>query len=55
MSEGQRGVLGPITSAGSMVIDGRDRLEPSKAIVIECGSDISPDVLECFAQLSPAA
>lgn len=55
VAEGQRGVLGPITTAGSMVIDGRDRFEPSKAIVIECGSDIAPDLLECFAQLSPAA
>jgi|GEM_PF-3133458 len=55
LSEGLRGVLGPIATAGSMVINGRDRFEPNKAIVIQCGSDIAPDLLECFAQLSPDA
>jgi len=39
----------------STVINGRDRVEPQKAIVIQCGSDIAPDLLECFAQRSPAA
>lgn len=62
LGEGQATILGPPTagpggavSAGSMVINGRDRLEPEKAIVIQCGSDIAPDLLECFAQRSPAA
>lgn len=62
IGEGQTAVLGPPTAgpggpvgAGSMLINGRDRLEPSKAIVIQCGSDIVPDLLDCFAQLSPAA
>jgi hypothetical protein len=62
IGQGQATVLGPPTagpggavSARSMVIDGLDREEPNKAIVIECGSDFSPDLLDCFAQLSPAA
>ncbi len=62
LGEGQSTILGPPTagpggpvSAGSMVINGRDRVEPEKAIVIQCGSDVAPDLLECFAQLSPAA
>jgi hypothetical protein len=62
LGEGQSTILGPPTagpggavSAGSMVINGRDRVEPEKAIVIQCGSDIAPDLLECFAQLSPSA
>ncbi|MBS1678415.1 MAG: hypothetical protein JST08_13640 [Actinobacteria bacterium] len=55
LGEGQRGLLGPITTAGSMVINGRDRQEPKKAIVIQCGSDTAPDILDCFAQLSPDA
>lgn len=62
LGEGQATTLGPPTagpggavSAGSMVINGRDRLEPSKAIVIQCGSDQVPDLLDCFAQASPAA
>ncbi|MCW2980524.1 MAG: hypothetical protein JWO14_2251 [Solirubrobacterales bacterium] len=62
IGQGQETVLGPPTagpegavSARSMVIDGLDREEPNKAIVIECGSDFSPDLLDCFAQLSPAA
>jgi hypothetical protein len=62
IGQGQATVLGPPTagpsgavSARSMVIDGLDREEPSKAIVIECGSDFAPDLLDCFAQLSPAA
>jgi hypothetical protein len=62
IGQGQATVLGPPTagpsgpvSARSMVIDGLDREEPNKAIVIECGSDFFPDLLDCFAQLSPAA
>jgi hypothetical protein len=60
IGQGQETVLGPPTAGGvvsarSMVIDGLDREEPNKAIVIECGSDFSPDLLDCFAQLSPAA
>ena len=62
LGEGQTTIIGPPTagpggavSAGSMVINGRDRVEPEKAIVIQCGSDIAPDLLECFAQRSPAA
>lgn len=62
IGEGQSTIFGPPTagpggplSAGSMVINGRDRVEPEKAIVIQCGSDVAPDLLECFAQRSPAA
>jgi len=62
LGEGQATILGPPTagpgggvSAGSMLINGRDRVEPTKAIVIQCGSDVAPDLLDCFAQLSPAA
>lgn len=62
LGEGQATILGPPTagpggavSAGSMLINGRDRVEPTKAIVIQCGSDVAPDLLDCFAQRSPAA
>jgi hypothetical protein len=41
--------------ARAMLIIGRDTADPTKAISIQCGSDFSPNLLECFAQISPGA
>jgi hypothetical protein len=43
------------TTGRSMLIVGQSEANSTKAIAIQCGSDVLPNIVDCFAQASPNA